>query len=72
VTRFNGTDTYHSTIKYKVAGSLVVTTTMTAQTMEISAPDHPVKSVTVFKWSKAEVVRTFEVDIKVLSLLCSF
>ncbi|KAF8230822.1 hypothetical protein L208DRAFT_1459442 [Tricholoma matsutake] len=37
---------------------------MAPKTIEISAPDHLIQSVTVFKWPKAEIVRTFEVDIK--------
>ncbi|THU98378.1 hypothetical protein K435DRAFT_856726 [Dendrothele bispora CBS 962.96] len=33
--------------------------------LQIYAPDYPVKSVTVFKSYRAEVVRTFEIDLKV-------
>ena len=40
---------------------------MTSPTVEFNllAPDYPIKSVTVYKSSKAKVVRTFEVEIKV-------
>ena len=34
-------------------------------TTQLAAKDHPIKSVTVFKSSKAEVVRTFSVALKV-------
>jgi|HubBroStandDraft_1064217.scaffolds.fasta_scaffold2644448_1 hypothetical protein len=33
-------------------------------TLKLSAAEHPIKSVTVFK-SKAEVVRTFALELKV-------
>lgn len=36
-----------------------------ASSLTISAPDHAIKSVTVFKSSKAEIVRTFALDLKV-------
>ncbi|EDR08579.1 uncharacterized protein LACBIDRAFT_296878 [Laccaria bicolor S238N-H82] len=35
-----------------------------ASTFTISAFDHPIKSVTVFKSSKAEVVRSFDISLK--------
>ncbi|KAF5364468.1 hypothetical protein D9758_010709 [Tetrapyrgos nigripes] len=38
---------------------------MYSSTIQLYAPDYPVKSVTVFKTSRAEVVRTFEVDLKI-------
>jgi hypothetical protein len=31
----------------------------------VNAADHPVKSVTIFKSSTAEVIRTFALDFKV-------
>lgn len=33
--------------------------------LQLSASDYPIKSVTVFKSSKAEVVRTFALHLKV-------
>ncbi|EIN04009.1 hypothetical protein PUNSTDRAFT_108850 [Punctularia strigosozonata HHB-11173 SS5] len=35
------------------------------QGLVLNAADHPIKSVTIFKTSKAEVVRTFKLDLKV-------
>ena len=40
------------------------------ETHKISASDHPIQSVTVFKSSKAEVNRTFAVDLKVTISTC--
>ncbi|KIM85116.1 hypothetical protein PILCRDRAFT_6085 [Piloderma croceum F 1598] len=37
---------------------------MSTDTQKISSSDHPIKSVTVFKSSKAEVNRTFPVNLK--------
>lgn len=37
--------------------------------VELDASEHPVKSVTVFSSSKAEVVRTFTVELEVRSIL---
>jgi hypothetical protein len=34
------------------------------QGLTIDAADHPIKAVTIFKTRKAEVVRTFNVDLK--------
>lgn len=39
---------------------------MTSENIELSALSHPIKSVTVFKSSKAEVNRSFSLDLKVL------
>ncbi|KAF8071517.1 hypothetical protein FPV67DRAFT_1606272 [Lyophyllum atratum] len=36
----------------------------TTPTLTINAPDHTIKSVTVFKSSKAEIVRQFSLDLK--------
>lgn len=36
-----------------------------AMTILIQAAEHPIKSVTVFKSSKAEVVRTFNLSLQV-------
>ena len=41
-----------------------------ASTFTISASDHPIKSVTVFKSSKAEVVRSFDISLKVRLSKC--
>jgi hypothetical protein len=38
---------------------------MVLETQKISASDHSIKSVTVFKSSKAEVTRTCSLDLKV-------
>ncbi|KAF5379823.1 hypothetical protein D9615_005794 [Tricholomella constricta] len=37
----------------------------TIPSLKINAPDHPIKSVTIFKSSKAEVVRQFTLNLKV-------
>jgi hypothetical protein len=39
--------------------------TLMAPTFTISAPEHAIKSVTIFKSSKAEVVRTFALNLNV-------
>jgi hypothetical protein len=36
-----------------------------SSTLKILAAEHPIKSVTVFKSSKAEIVRTFALDLTV-------
>lgn len=38
--------------------------------IELDALDHPIKAVTVFSSSKAEVVRTFTVELEVRSITC--
>ena len=38
---------------------------MLSKTIPLNAPDHPIKAVTIFQSSTAQLTRTFFIDLKV-------